>query len=185
MLTRSDGSILDRPRVRAFNRKCSAARTFGVAGGIRARPRRSKPHGRLSFDASGSGSRKLHLRIASLGRLLKWLVALLVASLFIPAITTQWSDRQKELDIKAALISQITESAAATVQDSVFLVSDESKGRRGSCWLKTNEFRIAYQALGERLLSKRQPLLATITESPAAGYNVGFRDFLRQVLPPY
>jgi hypothetical protein len=232
-----------------------------------------------------------------IGRLLTWLGALVVASLMIPAITTQWSDRQKEVDTKAVLIAELTESAAVAIEDAVTLVDVQEKeklevGEEPStaqesawlaryhailgawrvaaftlesrfaayfpdarleafdrpllapafhdyneriqqfillsanlcreealrleavekleeylsvdflqraelagiiraaetewpCWRKAPALREAYQELGEGLLGQRTYFLDTIVRSNAAGYNVGFRDFLRQLLPFY
>jgi hypothetical protein len=61
------------------------------------------------------------------GQFVRWLGALVVASLLIPAITAQWSDRQKELELKTALISEVTESAASAVQEASNLVDVEQK----------------------------------------------------------
>jgi hypothetical protein len=220
----------------------------------------------------------------------KWLAVLVVASLMVPALTSQWSDRQKELDVKNEVVAQITHSAATATQDAYSLVDDESKSarikdslwrsqyrsivkewrvaaftleseleayfpnielsssslvnafheynnhvqqyirlsgdecadeerndeavhklygylfhresRRGpraiemnppvpksgnspdpSCWAKPTKFRSKYQALGEELLRRREVLVQAVIHSNAAGFNVGFRDFVRQVLP--
>ena len=61
-------------------------------------------------------------RAAPVLGLLKWIGPLLVVGLLIPALTTQWSDRQKELEIKSSLVGQITESADAAIEDAVFYV---------------------------------------------------------------
>jgi hypothetical protein len=223
-----------------------------------------------------------------LGRAAKWLAVLVVVSVMVPALTTQWSDRQKELELKTSLVAQITSSAATATQDAFDLVGDERKstvikndlwraqyrsilkewrvdaftleseldayfsavrlsqthlpnafatynevvqnyillsldlcsghkdrttavrliykylparspekqdqketinsdppgsgaGRR--CWKKSEAFRQAYQTLGEELLDKRDELVDAVIQSDAAGYNVGFKDFVHQVLP--
>jgi hypothetical protein len=224
-----------------------------------------------------------------LGRAGKWLAVLVVASLMVPALTTQWSDRQKELDLKTSLVSQLTSSAAIATQDAFTLVGDEAKsptikdaawrteyrsilkewrvaaftlmselgayfpdvksttkpgqdlllvdafseynnavqqyirlsldecskntsrqkvigelysylalslsngikkypvgtGSGQKCWKKPERFRKAYQRLGDELLTRRDPLVDVVIHSNAAGYNVGFKDFVHQLLPFY
>jgi hypothetical protein len=211
----------------------------------------------------------------------KWAVTLVIASLAIPAITTQWSDRQKELTLKDGLVSRLTQSAATAIEDAGFLVRDEaiSKKVRGSewrsrftaiarawnidaaaleselaayfpdtkvasrsfrsafheysnrvqgyiflssqvcqgdrrvpadslrkylqptraataypnltepsigdCWRRTGAFKDDYVAAGAALLAHRDPLLTTLVHAHAAGYSVGFRAFLKQLLPFY
>jgi hypothetical protein len=53
-----------------------------------------------------------------------WVLALAVTSLLIPAITKQWADRPKELELRTALIDRIGESAAQTVNTARFIVAD-------------------------------------------------------------
>lgn len=220
-----------------------------------------------------------------LGRAAKWLAALLVVSIMVPALTTQWSDRQKELDLKTSLVSQITGSAATATQDAFTLVADEAKstaikdqtwrsqyrnilkewrvaaftleseldayfpkvrlanrklrlvpefhrynniiqeyirlsldecgkdagrirvtkdiyaylgqhepasistipdappGHPSQCWRKGERFRLSYQDLGGELLTRRDTLVDAVIHSNAAGYNIGFKDFVHQVIP--
>jgi hypothetical protein len=224
-----------------------------------------------------------------LGRAAKWVAVLAVVSLMVPALTTQWSDRQKELDLKTSLVSQITGSAATATQDAFTLVADEAKsssikdpawraqyrnilkewrvaaftleseldayfprvelsnrqpsqpsrlvpafalyndiiqdyirlsldecrtnnGRRlaiariysylgedppaaitgrpntsiihgPECWKKSESFRLGYQDLGDDLLKRRDILVDAVIHSNAAGYNVGFKDFVHQIVP--
>jgi hypothetical protein len=236
--------------------------------------------------------RSRHIR-----RLATWFAALVVASLFIPAMTAQWADRQKELELKTALIAEMTESAAGSLQDAVDFVDLQQKAwphpkeedwykryrailkdwkvaafslesrlsayfphasvrlskrpslarsfhvynervqqfiyltlnlcKEGSlrtdeeqmgparrlekylsisleadsdysaivtdtpprsqspCWRKTREFFKDYDHLASKLLDQRTYFVDAIVHSSAAGYNVGFRDFVRQVLPFY
>lgn len=224
---------------------------------------------------AASGRRALALGAA------KWAVTLVIASIAIPAITTQWSDRQKELTLKDGLVSRLTQSAATAIEDAGFLVRDEaiSKNVRGSmwrarftgiarswnidaaaleseltayfphakvasqsfrrafheysnrvqgyiflssqvcqgdrrvsadslrkylqparwetaypnltepsigdCWRRTRAFKDDYVAAGAALLAHRDQLLATLVHAHAAGYSVGFRAFLKQLLPFY
>jgi hypothetical protein len=44
-----------------------------------------------------------------------WIATILVGSLLVPAITKQWSDRPKELEIKTTLIREISELTTDTV----------------------------------------------------------------------
>jgi hypothetical protein len=55
-------------------------------------------------------------------------LAAFVISLAIPAITSQWSDRQKELELKDKLVSQFTSSAATAIENADGLVDDETRG---------------------------------------------------------
>jgi hypothetical protein len=49
-------------------------------------------------------------------RPLVWLVALVIGSLLIPAVTKQWTDRPKELELKNSLVKQITDSTAHAIE---------------------------------------------------------------------
>jgi hypothetical protein len=65
-----------------------------------------------------------------------WILGIAVTSLLIPAITKQWADRPKELDLRISLIDQIGESAARTVNTARFIVADtlpEAKVRLVRC----------------------------------------------------
>jgi hypothetical protein len=53
-----------------------------------------------------------------------WVLGVALTSLLIPAITKQWADRPKELELRISLIDQIGESAARTVNTARFIVSD-------------------------------------------------------------
>jgi hypothetical protein len=48
-------------------------------------------------------------------RFIRWFALLFVASLFVPALTKQWSDRQQELRIKEELATGISTIVAAAV----------------------------------------------------------------------
>jgi hypothetical protein len=58
------------------------------------------------------------------GRLVKWAVVLFVASLLIPALTKQWTDRSKELETKSAIATKIGETSASTIDTIRYLVGD-------------------------------------------------------------
>jgi hypothetical protein len=53
-----------------------------------------------------------------------WVLALAVTSLLIPAITKQWADRPKELELRTSLVDRIGESAAQTINTARFIVAD-------------------------------------------------------------
>jgi hypothetical protein len=53
-----------------------------------------------------------------------WVLALAVTSLLIPAITKQWADRPKELELRTSLVDRIGESAAQTINTARFNVAD-------------------------------------------------------------
>ena len=59
-----------------------------------------------------------------LSRPLGWLLALIIGSLLIPAVTKQWTDRPKELELKNSLVTQITEASTNTVVTHRFIASD-------------------------------------------------------------
>ena len=54
-------------------------------------------------------------------KLLVWGGALVVASLVIPAIVQQWTDRSKELELKNSLVTEISDSAADLTQSVLLL----------------------------------------------------------------
>ena len=240
----------------------------------------------MSDDASTTAASKRDRTTSALKRSAKWLGAIVVASLVLPALTTQWADRQNELALKEGLVSQLTFSAATAIEEAHALVLDETQSeppppkdlrsrysafatawnvaiytlesklkayfpdaelqdepgmslqkavheynlrvqdyillsgeicagnqlfkdaserltdylgtalpnvsrstveRSGDpyrCWRRSEAFRRAYQdPIGLRLLNKRDRLVETIVDSGAQGYNVGFQDFLRQIVP--
>jgi hypothetical protein len=53
-----------------------------------------------------------------------WVLAIAVTSLLIPAITKQWADRPRELELRTSLIDRIGESAAQTINTARFIVAD-------------------------------------------------------------
>jgi hypothetical protein len=239
----------------------------------------------MSDLTTSDGSRRDRAAKA-LTRTGKWLAAILVASLILPALTAQWADRQNELALKEKLVSELTLSAATAIEEAHALVLEEVqpdplpmqalRARYGavakawsiaiftletklsayfpdaklrsetrvafrdavhdynlrvqdyivlsgqicadnrlfeaalgrltnyvgvtrpsteqmkveqskdppSCWRRTEDFRRAYQdPIGLSLLNKRDDLVETIIHADAAGYNVGFRDFLQQIVP--
>jgi hypothetical protein len=64
-------------------------------------------------------------RIKLIGpKALLWLAGLFVASLAIPALTKQWSDRQGELELKDRIITSVSRDAAVAFRDGL-KISDE------------------------------------------------------------
>jgi hypothetical protein len=59
-----------------------------------------------------------------------WVLGVALTSLLIPAITKQWADRPKELELRISLIDRIGESAAHTVNTARFIVSDNLPAAR-------------------------------------------------------
>ena len=53
-----------------------------------------------------------------------WLLGIAVTSLLIPAITKQWADRPREIELRTRLIDSLGESAAQTVNTARFIVAD-------------------------------------------------------------
>ena len=53
-----------------------------------------------------------------------WVLGIAVTSLLIPAITKQWTDRPKELELRISLIDRLGESAVNTVNTARFIVAD-------------------------------------------------------------
>jgi hypothetical protein len=51
----------------------------------------------------------------TLPRAIPWIATIVVGSLLVPAITKQWSDRARELEIKTALVREISELTTDTV----------------------------------------------------------------------
>ncbi len=70
-----------------------------------------------ALTTRGTGISPWYARVGrSLYRPLAWLVALLIGSLLIPAVTKQWTDRPKELELKNSLVKQITESTTHAIE---------------------------------------------------------------------
>lgn len=53
-----------------------------------------------------------------------WILGIAVTSLLIPAITKQWADRPKEVELRISLIDLVGESAVHTVNTARFIVAD-------------------------------------------------------------
>ena len=75
---------------------------------------------RLILQESGRPTDAVPARIAgwtwrSLPRVLKWGVPVLIVSLLIPAATKQWSDAQKEQDIRGTVFTTLSEHTSPTV----------------------------------------------------------------------
>jgi hypothetical protein len=51
----------------------------------------------------------------ALPRAIPWIATIVIGSLLVPAITKQWSDRARELEIKTALVREISELTTDTV----------------------------------------------------------------------
>jgi hypothetical protein len=62
-------------------------------------------------------------RLARLARALPrstgWIATILIGSLLVPAVTKQWSDRPKELEIKTSLIREMSELTTDTINEPV------------------------------------------------------------------
>ena len=99
----------------------------------------------MSDEESARTAPSWRSRAGALRRGGTWLVALLVASLVLPALTTQWSDRQNELSLKEALVSQLTFSAATAIEEAHYLVLDESVPGP----LRTESLRARYVAIAK------------------------------------
>ena len=52
-------------------------------------------------------------------RFVRWIVLLFIASLFVPALTKQWNDRKQELQVKEALLTDISTMSADAVYGAV------------------------------------------------------------------
>lgn len=109
----------------------------------------------------------------------KWLAVLVVASLMVPALTSQWSDRQKELDVKNAVVAQITHSAATATQDAYSLVDDESKSAMPSTsttTMSSNTSALAATNAQTRRGMMRQSTSSTATSSTVSRAEVRARS---------
>jgi hypothetical protein len=63
----------------------------------------------------GKDAGPLRGALPRLRRVALWLLALLVASWVLPALTRQWSDRQAELTLKTSLLTRMSEGLSATI----------------------------------------------------------------------
>ena len=59
----------------------------------------------------------------ALPRAIPWIATIVIGSLLVPAITKQWSDRSRELEIKTAMVREISELTTDTVTAPVLEVS--------------------------------------------------------------
>lgn len=65
-----------------------------------------------------------------------WVLGIAVTSLLIPAVTKQWSDRPKEVELRISLVDQVAQLAASTINTARFIVADtlpEATHRRFVC----------------------------------------------------
>jgi hypothetical protein len=69
---------------------------------------------------SPSTRQQAWLRVA--GRTARWALAALIVGLVIPAATQQWNDVEREQDIKAGLIKELSSSSADAVTQGGYLV---------------------------------------------------------------
>lgn len=53
-----------------------------------------------------------------------WVLGIAVTSLLIPAVTKQWSDRPKEVELRISLVDQVAQLAASTINTARFIVAD-------------------------------------------------------------
>lgn len=96
------------------------------------------PSGRVEARPEGENVQGLRARSAGwvrtrTPRFIRWIVLLFIASLAIPALTKQWSDRKQELQVKESLSTDISKVSADAVYGAVFAVSEQSGAeQRGS-----------------------------------------------------
>jgi hypothetical protein len=65
-----------------------------------------------------------------------WVLGIAVTSLLLPAVTKQWSDRPKEVELRISLVDQVAQLAASTINTARFIVADtlpEATHRRFVC----------------------------------------------------
>lgn len=62
-------------------------------------------------------------------RAAKWIVAVLVVSLVLPAVTKQWSDNQQQRQLKADVASRLAAAVAQATTDGGFLLGDQIEYR--------------------------------------------------------
>lgn len=65
-----------------------------------------------------------------------WIVTIVVGSLLVPAITKQWSDRPRELEIKTTLVREISELTTDTITAPVLEVFESTPAARLVQWRK-------------------------------------------------
>jgi hypothetical protein len=78
---------------------------------------------RLASEGRNVSPWYVHLgrRIARPGA---WVLGIAVTSLLIPAITRQWADRPREVELRISLVDQVAELAASTINTARFIVAD-------------------------------------------------------------
>jgi hypothetical protein len=73
-------------------------------------------------------------------KFLRWLVLLFIASLAIPALTKQWNDRKQELQVKEALLTDISKDAADAVYGAQSALGQQdprlARGAVVNAWLR-------------------------------------------------
>jgi hypothetical protein len=75
--------------------------------------------------AEGSDASSIMERLVrSFSKPMAWLMALIIASILVPAVTRQWADRPKELDFKNSLIKDLSDSTASTIDTARFIVAN-------------------------------------------------------------
>jgi hypothetical protein len=92
---------------------------------------------------SGFGARCIGWLRTRTPRFARWIVLLFIASLAIPALTKQWSDRKQELQVKESLATDISKVSADAVFGAVAAVAQPAAQQRTArhqaidYWLRT------------------------------------------------
>ena len=98
---------------------------------------RPEPRGEEATDTAGPDARR-HVAVLTWvwtrgRRFFRWFALLFIASLFVPAITKQWNDRKQELQVKEALLTDISTSSANAVYGAVEASGQtDERGQRGT-----------------------------------------------------
>jgi hypothetical protein len=95
------------------------------------------PSGGVEASPEGEHAPEFRARSASwirtrTPRFVRWIVLLFIASLAIPALTKQWSDRKQELQVKESLSTDISKVSADAVYGALFAVSQSAAEQRSS-----------------------------------------------------
>jgi hypothetical protein len=101
-------------------------------------------------------------------RFIRWFALLFVASLFVPAVTKQWSGLRKFVGTSTSSTGEEPWPALSCAPTQT--CGDMTHSR-------------AYLWLGNQLLYEQQAFLEDLLEANGSGFSTGWRDFIHDLVP--
>jgi hypothetical protein len=153
----------------------------------------------------GIDANRLRAKLARIGgsKPVKWLAVTIAAALIFPALTKQWSDRQAELTLKNAMVTDISEGVETAFDGARDVVNStgsyiqglKARNKTVNAWreaaAKADPSFVAYfprQSVTDEWTSYKTPTidylaLACCDQEFHAAYLAAVRDFVQRVNP--